>query len=139
MSVKKNRSQEENQMIILVIQKRNDVRLQQNGDCGHEGITNLKYILKGNSEAQWQMGSIVADTICCTPNSPIPSHTQHLLYLQCPNVCCLSNITTSATYPKCIPLQPFFPSHRICFFLLMTEINGSQKGKDPCLRARYGL
>lgn len=38
-------------MIILVIQKRNDVRLQQNGDCGHEGITNLKYILKGNSEA----------------------------------------------------------------------------------------
>lgn len=33
-------------MIILVIQRRDDVRLQQNDGCEQKGITNLKYIFE---------------------------------------------------------------------------------------------
>lgn len=46
MSIKQTRSLEESQLIILIIQKRDDVRLKQNGGCGHDGTINLKYIFE---------------------------------------------------------------------------------------------
>lgn len=45
MSIKQTRSQKECQL-ILIIQKRDDVRLKQNGGCGHDGTTSLKYIFE---------------------------------------------------------------------------------------------
>lgn len=56
----------------------------------------------------WEMVGIVADIICYMPNFQsflIYSTSHNLLHLQCPNVCCIANILTSAPYPKFIPLQ----------------------------------
>lgn len=100
--------------------------------------------------SRWEMGNIVADIIYNTSNFAIPSYTQHLLYtlfqhllyLQCPNARCLPNISTSATYPKFIPIQPpsFLLTEFVSFFSVNDRDNGFYKGKNKsCLRPTQGI